>query len=529
METIFGPVSRNQAIRAVVYLILYMVVSMLFAWMLLDFTIEMEKKYRESVMWGIQGLGASLIITISFALLFFTWIALGAVVYRLIRGKDRLMPHIIYPFPMVLNTDMVKPDDLTGTYFSRADDEFMVITCQDRRYALWGGGGFTVICTPLLIDSVQKLKMIAGTLDYPELDDKIMDVGFGFCFWMVGFVIFLYGIFMPRKQFIFDRMRGLVTIPGPFIFRKRTIPFKDVVPACATGMLAFSHPVIGISMAVIGEYGISDWSFYVLYMDKNWPLPQGTAFDPYRERDFKRRQAEGFPQPVYKNEIWVCDAYSGYIYGTEAFKEKIAAFKYNLVQAHDAICYESAKWGINISNDNDLVLIGTYGDYFLFRLFAPQHQQYIVIDEAAEVSDCFLVHGMTKKVRYIQSPLAGGYASLPASWKPKPKTAAKIPPQDRRPGYFPLSVKEINKTGDEELLPFIMNDLGERLLLSGDKEEYAAVMTFSKPQQAVHIVALFEEEVTIGGFTHYYASSGRLFAALLPDALRLVGAVRLAD
>jgi hypothetical protein len=174
METIFGPVSKQQAIRAIVYFILNMVVGMLFTWMLLDVTMEMEKKYRESVMCGIQGLGASLIITLSFSLMFFTWIVLGAVTYRLIRGKDRLMPHVIYPFPMVLNTDMVKPDDLTGTYFSRADDEFLVITMQNRRYALWGGGVFAVIFTVFLINSVPDLKMIAGTLDYPKLNDKIM-------------------------------------------------------------------------------------------------------------------------------------------------------------------------------------------------------------------------------------------------------------------------------------------------------------------------------------------------------------------
>ena len=38
-------------------------------------------------------------------------------------------------------------------------------------------------------------------------------------------------------------------------------------------------------------------------MDKNRPLPPGDAFDPYRERDFLRRKAEGFPPPLYKSYV----------------------------------------------------------------------------------------------------------------------------------------------------------------------------------------------------------------------------------
>ncbi|MCD7935600.1 MAG: hypothetical protein LUG98_01935, partial [Tannerellaceae bacterium] len=44
-------------------------------------------------------------------------------------------------------------------------------------------------------------------------------------------------------------------------------------------------------------------SFFVWYMDKNRPLPPHTFFDPYREKDYKRRKAEGFPPPIYPSEI----------------------------------------------------------------------------------------------------------------------------------------------------------------------------------------------------------------------------------
>lgn len=31
--------------------------------------------------------------------------------------------------------------------------------------------------------------------------------------------------------------------------------------------------------------------------------PPGTAFDPYRQKDYERRKAEGFPPPLYESKI----------------------------------------------------------------------------------------------------------------------------------------------------------------------------------------------------------------------------------
>lgn len=38
-------------------------------------------------------------------------------------------------------------------------------------------------------------------------------------------------------------------------------------------------------------------------MDKNRPLPPGTAFDDYRLQGFERRKAEGFPPPLYPSRF----------------------------------------------------------------------------------------------------------------------------------------------------------------------------------------------------------------------------------
>ncbi len=50
------------------------------------------------------------------------------------------------------------------------------------------------------------------------------------------------------------------------------------------------------------------WSFMVWYMDKNRPLPPGSAFDEYREIDFERRKAEGFPPPLFPSRFPIPEA-----------------------------------------------------------------------------------------------------------------------------------------------------------------------------------------------------------------------------
>ncbi|MCG8702051.1 MAG: hypothetical protein MI922_28610, partial [Bacteroidales bacterium] len=64
-----------------------------------------------------------------------------------------------------------------------------------------------------------------------------------------------------------------------------------------------------------GKHANSDtnvtWSFYIWYLDKNRPLPPGELLDPYREEDFQRRKAEGFPPPLFKSKIPTPEATTG--------------------------------------------------------------------------------------------------------------------------------------------------------------------------------------------------------------------------
>ena len=50
-------------------------------------------------------------------------------------------------------------------------------------------------------------------------------------------------------------------------------------------------------------YCYKDMSFICWYMDKNRPLPPGDAFDEFRQQDYERRKAAGFPRPLYPSAI----------------------------------------------------------------------------------------------------------------------------------------------------------------------------------------------------------------------------------
>ena len=50
------------------------------------------------------------------------------------------------------------------------------------------------------------------------------------------------------------------------------------------------------------------WNFYTWYMDRNRPLSPGTKYDKFRQKDFERRKAEGFPPPMYLSHIPIPEA-----------------------------------------------------------------------------------------------------------------------------------------------------------------------------------------------------------------------------
>ncbi|WP_062060195.1 hypothetical protein [Aquimarina longa] len=127
----------------------------------------------------------------------------------------------------------------------------------------------------------------------------------------------------PDQTYItFDRINSLITMPKANRIDKFTIPFTHL-RATRRAMMHSKYSYTGpqlqffidtrpwrpwhdedyLTMSHPPKEPKINWSFYVWYMDKNRPLPPGSAFDEFREADYKRRKAEGFPPPLFKSLI----------------------------------------------------------------------------------------------------------------------------------------------------------------------------------------------------------------------------------
>lgn len=147
-------------------------------------------------------------------------------------------------------------------------------------------------------------KYLRGKLDTAEEKRyTVLEFGLILTFLIIGFP--------RRKRFIFDRKAGTVTYPRFMGIGSYKLPFQEVNFIYArAGMyvterkgLAILRPN-GVGRVFINfQYPVRFLSFYVWYMDKNRPLPPGTAFDPYRELDYESRKAAGFPPPLYPSLI----------------------------------------------------------------------------------------------------------------------------------------------------------------------------------------------------------------------------------
>jgi len=119
-----------------------------------------------------------------------------------------------------------------------------------------------------------------------------------------------YYITIPKnKEFILDRLQGAITFPGYFWEPNNTMTFKKLkffIPSGGTNVIAapginILSPKIFRSFFFFSICGSSydDMTILTWYMDKNRPLPPFDHLKPYREQDFERRKAEGFPPPLY--------------------------------------------------------------------------------------------------------------------------------------------------------------------------------------------------------------------------------------
>ena len=210
-------------------------------------------------------------------------------------GWGGILHHKITDNTMVLDKKWLT----SGKNFLHANDIYLELYEAVHLTPLWGGGVFLILT----------LICIYGFFKFPEERSTTFFITVSLIS-IIGFLFFLiYYYTMPKKEVIYNRKDGLVTYPGFMWHPNVTMPV-DVVrfivssPTIQGGnafQLNIMRPdkLYSRCEAFFAYDCYKDLSFLLWYMDKNRPLPPGDAFDPYRERDYERRKAAGFPKPLF--------------------------------------------------------------------------------------------------------------------------------------------------------------------------------------------------------------------------------------
>ena len=219
--------------------------------------------------------------------------------------KRKFLPHIIVELPLGIS-DMSKNNDIT-----RADDQFFIMN-----------NSITLGNFHLYIGLV--LFLFALFLFGEGTNTEITLSASSF---LIGSFYIIYNFTHPKKILILDRLNGIITFPGFLYGKPITMSFEEVLAEVRGGYgagmatLALLHQnKLTAYSAILESTPLQSWSFMVWYMDKNRPLPPGKVFDPYRQKDYERRKAEGFPEPLY--ESWI-----GNPEYSQFYKERIQARK----------------------------------------------------------------------------------------------------------------------------------------------------------------------------------------------------------
>jgi hypothetical protein len=126
-------------------------------------------------------------------------------------------------------------------------------------------------------------------------------------------------LYRPKRIVTFNRQEGTLDVPDAGIkgwSGKRTIKLQlDLLfmpfagPYTKTVVIAYQeHQFKHVETGISAHSYQSAFSFIFWYMDKNRPLPPGAIFDPYRQTDFERRRAQGFPLPLFLSRIPTIEA-----------------------------------------------------------------------------------------------------------------------------------------------------------------------------------------------------------------------------
>jgi len=194
----------------------------------------------------------------------------------------------------------LEADKLKGNKVLEVNDKIYREQMSDPQIFRWNETFWAALCfSPMIFIFLKNdgiLLNIMGTIVYLCI-----------CIAMGG-----YAFIAPYEELILNREEGTISLRQSFKRKNIIISFEKgdaVIKLVGLGtgpytILRFHLKNKPFEGGTLANYYLEEfWDFVVWYMDKNRPLPPGTAFDPYREADFQRRKAEGFPKPLYKSYI----------------------------------------------------------------------------------------------------------------------------------------------------------------------------------------------------------------------------------
>ena len=188
-----------------------------------------------------------------------------------------------------------------GGFFKYFDDRYMELTLAK-------------FVAPIMLGGFSLFFAVGITIILATGDNDPTEPITGFIiatviFYLIFILFLVYAVTMPPKECLFNRQDSLITIPGFMWHKNITMPFSEIAfsftQPSAQGIGAYQLNILRPDkmfsqyLMTTGRSCYEDLSFFVWYMDKNRPLPPGDAFDEFRERDFERRKAEGFPKPLF--------------------------------------------------------------------------------------------------------------------------------------------------------------------------------------------------------------------------------------
>lgn len=203
-----------------------------------------------------------------------------------------------------------------NAYGKRIDDEKLIIDNT------WLRGESLVASIALLIADSYFVDIFFDILLSIKYSDDLPVLAIALSISLFFGILGIKYLLRPKRRFTFNRLTGIVEVPkrGYKGWRgaTRAVRYEETDFVIAgwrsfytsiddPGTPFLFRPPLFYSFDKTGTTLYEAGSFIDWYMDKNRQLPPGKELDPYRMKDYLRREAEGFPEPLYPAFVKIPD------------------------------------------------------------------------------------------------------------------------------------------------------------------------------------------------------------------------------